>query len=90
MPSRKTKAQILRGEIHRLVDDLPDKELYGARRFLAYLRNLSDPRTLKFMEAPYDDELLTTEEQAALDKAWEDVAAGRTVSMEELKRELGL
>ncbi len=42
------------------------------------------------VEAPYDDEPLTEEDIAALDEAWEDVAAGRLVSDEEVKRELGL
>ena len=33
---------------------------------------------------------MTEEDIAALDKAWEDVRAGRLVSMEEVKIELGL
>jgi hypothetical protein len=44
----------------------------------------------KMVEAPYDDEPLTEEDIAALDEAWEDVAAGRVISTEELERELGL
>lgn len=44
----------------------------------------------KLVEAPYDDEPLTEEDIAALDEAWEDVAAGRLVPMEEVERELGL
>jgi hypothetical protein len=87
---RKKKSVILREELHGLVDDLSDQDLPTAKRFLAYLRNIRDPLIRKMVEAPYDDEPLTEEDIAALDEAWEDVAAGRLVSDEEVKRELGL
>jgi hypothetical protein len=87
---RKKKSVILREELHGLVDDLSDHDLPTAKRFLAYLRNIRDPLIRKMVEAPYDDEPLTEEDIAALDEAWEDVAAGRLVSDEEVKRELGL
>jgi hypothetical protein len=38
---------------------------------------------------PEDDEPLTAEEQAALAESDSDIAAGRTVSFEEIKREFG-
>jgi hypothetical protein len=73
-----------------LVDDLAEKDLVAAKRYLAYLWNTRDPLRQSLMEAPYDDEPLTEEDIAALDEAWEDVRAGRLVSMEEVKIELGL
>jgi hypothetical protein len=87
---RKKKSVVLREELHSLVDDLSDQDLTTAKRFLAYLRNTRDLRMQKMIEIPYDDEPLTEEDIAALDEAWEDVRAGRVITMEELKRELGL
>jgi hypothetical protein len=39
--------------------------------------------------APPDDEPLTDEDREALREAREDIAAGRMVSMDDLRRELG-
>lgn len=78
---RKSKATVLREEIHQLEDELPNKELHGVKRLLAYLRILGDPLTQKLLEAPYDDEPLTKEEESAIDEAWEDVRAGKVVAM---------
>lgn len=86
----KRKSQILKKELHRLVDELPDRDLYAAKRFLAYLRNTRDPLVQKLIEAPYDDEPLTPEEEAAVQEAWEAVARGEVLSDEELRRELGI
>ncbi len=43
----------------------------------------------RLAEAPIDDEPLTPEDVAALDEAYEDIAAGRVFSDEELWRRLG-
>ena len=88
--ARKKKTVILRDELRQLLDQLPDQDLYTAKRFLAYLRNTRDPMMRKLVEAPYDDEPLTEEDEAALAEAYEDLAAGRVVTMEEVKREFGL
>ena len=87
---RKSKATVLREDIHQLVDELPNKELHGVKRFLAYLRILGDPLTQKWLEAPYDDEPLTKEDELAIDEAWEDVSSSQVLTMEQLKDELGL
>ncbi len=77
--------------LHRLVDELPEAELPAAKRYLEYLRNVgADPVLRSLMEAPVDDEPLTPEEEAAVAEAYEDLRCGRTVTMEEVKRELGL
>lgn len=88
--ARKKKTVILRDELRQLIDQLPDQDLYTAKRFLAYLRNTRDPMMQKLVEAPYDDEPLTEEDEAALAEAYEDLAAGRVVTMEEVMREFGL
>jgi predicted transcriptional regulator len=88
--ARKKKTVILRDELRQLLDQLSDQDLYTAKRFLAYLRNTRDPMMQKLVEAPYDDEPLTEEDEAALAEAYEDLAAGRVVTMEEVEREFGL
>lgn len=85
---RKKKSQKLREDLHRLVDDLAEKDLEPARRYLAYLWNTRDPLRQSLMEAPYDDEPLSEEDIADLDAAWEEVAAGRLISHEEARQRL--
>jgi hypothetical protein len=70
---------------HKLIDELPDDRVGDA---LAALEALDDPVIAAFRDAPLDDEPLTPEEEAALREADADIAAGRTVSLEELKLEL--
>lgn len=48
-----------------------------------------DPLALRLDAAPLDDEPLTAEDLEAIQAAHEDIAAGRCVSLEELRRELG-
>lgn len=88
--ARKKKAVILREELRQLVDQLPDRDLYAAKRFLAFLCNTRDPLMQKLVEAPYDDEPLTQEDKAALAEAWEAIARGEVYTDEEVRRELGL
>ena len=76
--------------LHRLTDELADEDLRPAKRLLEYLRDMSDPVLRSMMEAPIDDEPVTPEEEAAIREAYEELAAGRLVSFEELRREFGL
>jgi len=48
-----------------------------------------DPLALRLDAALLDDEPLTAEDLEAIQAAREDIAAGRFVSLEELRRELG-
>jgi len=47
------------------------------------------PLALRLDAAPLDDEPLTAEDLEAIQAAHEDIAAGRCVSLEELRREMG-
>ncbi len=87
---KKSKSTVLREDIHQLVDELPNKELHGVKRFLAYLRNTNDALTQKLLESSYTDEPLTKEEQKSVDEAWDAAARGDVLSDEELGRQLGL
>ena len=46
----------IKEDLHRLVDELPKKELPVAKRYLEYLRNMGDPALRVMLEAPEDDE----------------------------------
>ncbi len=75
-------------ELYRLVDELAESELHAAKRFLEYLRNMGDPMLQALMEAPYDDEPTTPEEDEGAEKAWQEYLRDEAISAEEAKREL--
>jgi hypothetical protein len=76
----------VKDELHQLVEGLPDSELHTARRFLEYLQQTSgDPVLRALLDAPEDDELLTDEDRAALDVAWEEYRRGEGIPDEQLK-----
>lgn len=79
-----------REKLHRLVDTLPESEHPTAVRVLEALARIADPVRWALDHAPADDEPESEEERAAVAEAYEDVKAGRLVSHEEVKRELGL
>lgn len=77
-------------DLHRLIDELPE---HDARRLLRELGGRAAealrgyPRSLR--EAPLDDEPETEEERLGVAEALEDLAAGRVVSHEDVRREFG-
>ena len=71
-------------DLHRLVDELPKKELPVAKRYLEYLRNMGDPVLRSFMEAPEDDE----EETAMIEEARQEYLRGEARPWEEVREEL--
>jgi hypothetical protein len=60
-----------------------------AAETLRLLDQRADPVLTAFRDAPVDDEPWTDEDEAAAAEGRADVAAGRTVSLEEAMRELG-
>jgi predicted transcriptional regulator len=66
-----------RERVRQLLDELPESKLPAAERFLAFLNGRRQ-----------DEEELTKEEWAALQEGREDLAAGRVVSQEEMRREI--
>lgn len=76
--------------IHQILDDLTEDELLDARSYLEQVRAArEDPRFRRLLDAPWDDEPLTEEDLAAIAESRADVAAGRVVSNEEMRREFG-
>ncbi len=77
-----------REELHRLVDALPDEELYAAVRYLDYLRRTSLAYLREVLDkAPIDDEPLTEEDLKAIEEAEAEIARGEVLSWEEVRRE---
>ena len=79
-----------RDSLHRLVDDLPETEIVRAERLLEVLKETAEPPLSGLENAPEDDESETPEEAAAVAEAWREHREGRSLTTEELKRELGL
>ena len=79
-----------RDRLHRLVDHLPEAEVHAAARYLEYLSKCGDPLVRVAMTAPEEDEELSERGHRLLDDGREDLAAGRTYTLGEVKRELGL
>jgi len=74
----------VKDDLHHLVDELDEAT---AREALTYIQTLGLPAFLR--DAPIDDEPETEEERAAVAEAEADLAAGRVVSHEEIRREFG-
>ncbi len=74
--------------LHDLVDRIPEQELLAARRFLEYLA--AGPAYRSALAASPDDEPVTGGDAAAIERAREDVRAGKVISHEEILREFGL
>jgi hypothetical protein len=79
-----------RDSLHRLVDALPETEFVRAERMLEVLKETAAPSLYTLESAPEDDEAETPEEAAAVAEAWRDHRAGKSLTTEELKRELEL
>jgi hypothetical protein len=76
-----------REALYRLVDSIPTAQLDDARKLL---EPLADPLLITLANAPYDDEPETDEERAAVAEGRAALDAGDFVTMEEVRRELGL
>ena len=77
-------------DLHRLIDQLPDNELLPAMRYLEYLRNMGDPVLKALIDAPEDDEPETDEERIAVTEAYDDLAEGKVVTLDDVRRGFGV
>ncbi len=79
-----------RDSLHRMVDDLPETEIFRAERLLEVLKEAVDVPSYTLESAPESDEDETPQEAAAVAEAWREQREGKSLSTEELKRALGL
>lgn len=78
-----------RSELYHLIDQLPEHELWTARRFLGYLLGQQDPVMQALEEAPWDDEPWTETEEQAFQKSWAEMKEGHLIPMEQVFEHLG-
>jgi len=72
-------------KLRAAVEALSETEAADALRLLE--RRGEDPVIAAFRDAPQDDEPWTEEDEAAVTEGRADIAAGRTVSLDEAMRE---
>jgi hypothetical protein len=78
-----------REQLHRIVDELPEEELEAALK--AIEARSDDPMIRRLDDAPPEDEEISAEEDAAVQEARDELAAGAPlVSQDEIKREFGI
>lgn len=83
-----TEIEEMREELRLLVDHIPEGEVLSARKIL---RALMDPIELALLNAPEDDEPLSSHELAALEDADRRERCGEPlISHEEIMSEFGL
>lgn len=77
-------------DLHDLVDALPPGEAQAARRYLEYLRDLSDPYAHLDGRDPFEEmpDGERTELHGALAGAEREIAAGKDIPADEFLREL--
>ena len=76
--------------LHRLVDRLPEEEIHAAERYLKYLAEQGDPFLSALSSAAEVDDPLTDDDRAALAEGRLALAAGDTISDDELRSQLGM
>lgn len=74
-----------RADLHRLVDELPDAAVEPAGR---WLERAQDPMIATLDAAPWDDEPVTADEEAAVAQARAEIARGEGIRWHEAKAEL--
>lgn len=78
-----------RDRLLRLIHLLPEREIATVEAFLRERLEETDPLTRALADAPEDDEPLTAEDEAALEEAYADIAAGRVYPADEVWKRLG-
>ena len=78
-----------REKLKRLIDELSDQELHAVGRYMRSRPLPEDPVAASLAHVPVDDEPVTDADRKAIDESDADLAAGRAVTLEELRRELG-
>ena len=74
--------------LHRLIDRLPDNKIPQVQAYLETI-NAGDLKAL-LAKAPEEDEMISAEEEAAVQQARADIAANGAISHEDARKMLGL
>lgn len=76
---------MMRADLHRLVDELPDESVDAAGVLLARAK---DPVLAALEAAPFDDEPYTGDDRASSEEGWAAYQRGEAVGVAELRAEL--
>jgi hypothetical protein len=76
-----------RQQAHALLDMLPDEKLNAVRKLLEVM---VEPLSRSLALAPVEEEEITPETAAALDRARAYLARGEGIAHDEIRREFGL
>ncbi|MBC7543617.1 MAG: hypothetical protein H7338_12890 [Candidatus Sericytochromatia bacterium] len=79
----------MRDDLHQIIDELPETDVPMAIRFLRGLRVVpatGDDLVTSLEAAPDDDEPVTDDDRAASALARQELAEGRGLSAEEVRR----
>jgi len=76
-----------RQQAHELLDMLPDEKVAAVR---SLLQVMVEPLSGSLASAPVDEEEITSETAAALERSWASLARGEGIPHEEILREFGL
>jgi predicted transcriptional regulator len=77
----------LKEHLHKLVDQLPEAEAPAARRYLEYLLvATTHPAMRATLDAPSDEDELSEQGKRAVEEGLADLAEGRVVSDEDIRR----
>jgi hypothetical protein len=80
-------AMTAKEKLRQAIEDLSELEAEETLAFIARRHDKPDPVLELFANAPEDDEPLTSEDEQSIAEAW--AQRDDTVSLDELKRELG-
>ena len=83
------ESMVSREEVKSLIDDLSDNELDAVRQYIQSLHPSDDPVVSALADVPVDNEPVTGDDLSAIEESDADIASGRVVSMEQLRREFG-
>jgi hypothetical protein len=87
-PNATIDAVSTREKAHKLLDELPESEIEPVVEFIA--SRGADPLLRLLENAPEEDEEISAEEEAAVQEARDEIAAGvPTIPLEQVMRELG-
>ncbi len=65
-------------EIYKIIDEIPEKELNSALRYLQYLRDIGEDPVIKALNsAASDEEPLSEQQSKASDASWNDYLDGK-------------
>ena len=80
----------VRDRLYRLVDRLPDAEVLAAERYLEYLTARGDPLIRVALAASEEEDELSGNGRRLLNEGLDDLSAGRTHTLDEVKRKIDL